>query len=141
MEDPIYERQQQAIEQVTGDAALTDNLTDEQAEQVLQWGTRAASWVAVQTAELDEEQAWAVLEPKLEAIRHIIRRLNSLMSILSDAEPDEVAEKLARLFQPIGDVPELTIEIPADLNELADRITGIPPGEAFAVLLSLLTGE
>src|SRR5690606_5062526 len=129
MEDPIYERQQQAIEQVTGDAELTDNLTDEQAAQVLQWGTRAASWVAVQTAELDEAQAWPVLEPKLEALRHIIRRLNKLMGDLPDAEPDEVAEKLAKLFQPLDEVPELTSEVPVDLDELADRITGVPPDE------------
>lgn len=141
MEDPIYERQQRAIEQLTGDAALTDNMSDEQAEQVLQWGTRAASWLAVQTAELDEAQAQAMLEPKLEALRRIVRRLDSLMGELPDAGQDEVAERLAKLFQPLADLPELTGDVPLELDELAGRLTEGSPDEALAILLTLLTGE
>lgn len=141
MDEPIEERRQQAIEQVTGDMSLTENLSDSQAEHMLSWATRSASWLAVQTAEMDEAEAAPYLEEKLAGLRKIIRRVNNLMGDLPDAAEDEVAEILEKVFRPVDDLPELGCQVPDDLDALATRLKEAEPDVALAFLLTILSGE
>lgn len=134
-------RQQRAIEQVTGDVSLTDNMTDEQAARVLEWASRAANWIAVQTADMADADAEAYLQPRQEALRRVVRRLNKLLGELPDLGRDEIAEALARLFEPVASVPELGCQVPSDLDGLAARLESKTPDEALAIVLTILTGE
>lgn len=139
MDESMESRRQQAIEQVTGDVSLTENMTDKQAAKVLDWGTRAANWLTVQP--IAPEVMDETLDDKLQALRRIIRRIDNLMEIMPGASQEEISELLAKIFEPLADLEELLCQVPPDLDELAARLEPMQPDEALSVILTILNGE
>ena len=80
------------------DAGLRDELTDEQAQQVLDWGMARLEETAVRTAHLPDEDAFAVLAEKETAVRLILRLINDLVARPGlQTDEDLVNTRLVRL--------------------------------------------
>ena len=85
-------------EPLVSDAGLRDELTDSQAQQLLDWGMARLEETAVRTAHLPDDDAYAVLEKKETAVRLIMHLVNDLVA-RPGIQPDEdlINTRLVRL--------------------------------------------
>lgn len=70
----IQKRVQAAIERVTADPALTEALADDEALPLLHWAETEIERLVLETADIDDEEAWEQLTPALHALRRFIRQ-------------------------------------------------------------------
>ena len=135
----VEERQKRALEQIITDSSLTDYLDDPEAARLIEWGAAATRWLVAQTDEMDDQQADAYLEPHLQTLRGVMRRVNRLVGELADMDADEMAERLGRIFEAVAGIP-MPAEpvVPADTHELVQQLQQLSPEQALAVLLSAL---
>jgi HAMP domain-containing protein len=68
-------RLQIALERIYADPALTDPLRDPEAQELLNWAQRQVQCLVAETASLDDEAAWAWLNPRLGKLRRTVRRI------------------------------------------------------------------
>ena len=81
-------RWQRAWEQIVGDPALTDALTDTEAQVLLEWARGEVTYLVDVTEELDDDELAAeLLASPLQALRRHIRWVVRL----SAADPDTLA--------------------------------------------------
>lgn len=64
-----------ALERIFSDPALTNPLRDPEARVLLDWAQQQVQCLVAETEELDEEDAWAWLNPRLRTLRHAVRRI------------------------------------------------------------------
>ena len=69
-------RTRRAVESILENEALTDNLDDDGASVLLQWGMTLAQRIAAETAGLDDETAEKTMYPQMRALRKMLRRIN-----------------------------------------------------------------
>jgi len=69
----IQRRVQVAIERVTEDPALTGALADDEALILLYWAETEIERLVLETADMDDEEAWDQLNPALRTLRRYIR--------------------------------------------------------------------
>ncbi len=69
----IQNRVQAAIERVTADAGLTAALADDEALTLLHWAETEIERLVLETADMDDEEAWQHLDPALRKLRRYIR--------------------------------------------------------------------
>jgi hypothetical protein len=94
----IQKRLRRVAEPLLSDEGLRDELTDTQAQQLLDWGLARLEETAVLTANLPDDDAMAVLEEKETAVRLIMRLVNDLVA-RPGIQPDEdlINTRLVRL--------------------------------------------
>ena len=69
----IEARVEEAIGEITGNEALLEMLETEAAVEMLDWGKSMAVSLIDETGDLDDSAANLVLEPRLKAVRQIMR--------------------------------------------------------------------
>ena len=74
----IQRRVQVAIERVTEDPGLTEALADTEALILLNWAETEIERLVLETADMDNEEAWEQLNPALRTLRRFIRRAATL---------------------------------------------------------------
>ena len=90
-------RAAQAAESILINEALTDELNDEAATLLLNWGVAWAERIAHATARLDDEAAREEISPKLKAIRKLMRQVNRWggnIDSLPEAKQSEIFAKI-----------------------------------------------
>ena len=87
-------RLERAFTRVAEDESLTADLRDPEARILLDWAQGEVLWLVVDTVELDDEAAWAVLGPKLQHLRRWLRQIAAL-SAASEC-PAEMLRSLLR---------------------------------------------
>ncbi len=94
----VRKRLRQVAEPLVTDAGLRDELTDTQAQQLLDWGLARLEETAVRTTHLPDDDAMAVLEEKETAVRLIMQLVNDLVA-RPGIQPDEdlINTRLVRL--------------------------------------------
>lgn len=70
----IQRRVQAAIECVIEDPVLTGALADDEALILLHWAETEIERLVLETADMDDAEAWEQLNPVLHTLRHYIRR-------------------------------------------------------------------
>lgn len=98
------ERLQQVIESLTGNEALTDQLDDAAAQTLLDWGIAAGKAVVQSTAALPD--ADDAMQPRLKAIRHLLRAVNGYFTPAPDtaaSDPQAHAAATVALLQRVGE--------------------------------------
>ena len=133
MDEQVY------IDRILEAENLTDNLEDEPANVLLQWGTsRARS--AIQGLD-DEEQAGQ----RVNALMAVMRQINRVVGNATSAPIDDTIadlEKLVELYAPArhttGDASPAPAADPANLHMVASKLAGSPPREALLFLLDWL---
>jgi hypothetical protein len=89
----ICNRLQIAIERVIEDPALTGALTDDAALILLHWAETEIEQLALETAAMDDEEAWEHLNPALHRLRRYIRHTAN-----TSADTDDPTGTLHRLL-------------------------------------------
>ncbi len=137
----VEERVRELIEQIAGDASLTDDMEDTQAQQLLAWGMARAQWLASRSADMDALQAEGYLEAQMQALRHLIRRINRLMGTLLQADAPTLAHRLQQIFEAADLVDSVSSDPPADLHAAAQQIAALPADAALAQVMAYLKVE
>jgi len=75
--EELTQRTQQVIESLTENEALTDNLDDAAADELLNWGIATGKTVVQSTVGLTDEAADAAMQPHLQATRRLLRSVNN----------------------------------------------------------------
>lgn len=121
-----------AIERMYGDVALTDELRDDEAQSLLQWGEQEVEHLDQQT-DNDDEQTF---QTRFKQIRTIIKRVNRLVGYRSEYTPAEVREKLTLL---LDDLRELGRPVNEErVERFLDSYQQMGDDEAVAALLDII---
>ncbi len=83
-----------AVKTLLGDPALRGELTDEEAELLINWGVAQATRLARQAAETVTPD---MLEEALANLRRLMMRVNRLVRLRTEGDPDQVRGELERL--------------------------------------------
>lgn len=98
----IRRRLRRTAEVLVDDAGLRSNLTDAQAELLLDWGVAQVRETAQQTAPLSDEDAYPVLEAKVASVRQIMRLVNRLMKPVAKTAFPAPQYHMARLLKTLS---------------------------------------
>ena len=103
---------QRASEMILSASSLTDELTDDEARPLIDWGVRQAEAAADDLAQASQaggaqavQRPGDVLAERLEAVRRIMKRMNRLVARRQEIPAEEVQEELQRLLSLAGDLP------------------------------------
>jgi len=104
-------RRRLAIERILESEGLTDDLQDDEAEILLDWGLAQAEAYALATQEIaDEEEARLAIDHGVTTVRQAMRSINDLVAERMDLSDGEMVEKLlysislAKELPPIQDI-------------------------------------
>lgn len=133
----LRKRERRAAERLLGNSALRDELNDEQANQLLEWGFDQIGNAVGRTKYLPDEDAAAAVEPTVTAVSQVMLAVNRLMA--NFAVTDGVAEAENALTQFVTNLRKVQTP-PADVyDRLALLITMDNTEEIFASLMALLS--
>jgi hypothetical protein len=96
--DDLGQRQARAAERILGDERLTDNLDDEAAQVLLDWGLTCAEEV-VRQGSSTEGEAGEGISHRLRAVRRMMRRVNDWAPRCSEMTADQGADSLAQVIE------------------------------------------
>jgi hypothetical protein len=134
------DRLKRAAELILGDESLTDEMEDAPASRLLDWAVSAAHRLAEQTADMDETQAQAFLDERVQNLRKVVRRINKVMGT-REGGGDEITETLQKVFDAAAEVPGLAPQPPADLSSAAQQVQSLPAEEALNTILTYVNKE
>jgi hypothetical protein len=133
------DRLQRAAEAILGDETLTDELDDAPASQLLDWAVGVSRQIAGQTADMQDDQAVAYLDEKMQTVRKVVKRVNKLIgTAAASGDTTELVETLQKVMEAASEVDGLTPTAPADLNATAERLKAMPPEQALNEILSYI---
>lgn len=98
----IAQRTRQAVESLLENETLTDDLDDEAADALLQWGIDCAKRIVQDTAVVgdtlsaDEAAVEAVTYPRMRALRRMLREINEWASEENASDPAALSQIAAR---------------------------------------------
>ena len=134
-------RTQMYAEQLMENSSLRDNLEDEQATQLLDWGLAQIKASAKKTAVLPEEDAQPVLEKDATAVRLIMQGVNDLVgSVGQTLDFDIIDDTMTRVLKNLRwltETPPSTqqLQAVAQFNRARDAED---KATAFAHLMNIL---
>jgi hypothetical protein len=135
------DRLQRAAEMILGDEGLTDEMQDAPASRLLDWAVSAAHRLAEQTADMDEAQAQAFLDERVQDLRRVVRRINKLMGAHANGAGDEIGDTLQKIIEAASQVPVLAPQPPTDLSSAAQQVQSLSAEEALTQILSYVNKE
>lgn len=92
-------RLRKAGEKISENSSLRDNLVDEQANQLLNWGLARLEKTVDQTLEQADEAAEPMLETDSEVVRQAMKKINDLSVLLPQLEEGEAWAQLLALVE------------------------------------------
>lgn len=104
-ESEMRRREQLAAEMILQSEGLTDELEDEEAEVLLEWGLEKAEAYARATKGLAEEEARSVLEAGVSWVQRVMRTINRLVGERYEMTDEEVLEELLLLISLLEEKP------------------------------------
>jgi len=101
-------RRRLAIEMILESESLTDDLQDDEAEILLDWGLAQVEAYALATQDTaDKEEARLVLDQGVKTVRRVVRFINDLVAERIDLGDGEMVEELLRLVSMVRELPNL----------------------------------
>lgn len=101
----IEARKRLATDMILESEGLADDLEDEEAEVLLDWGLTKAEACALATREMNDEEAKEAIEEGVDKVRLAMKAMNDLIAeryVLTDGE---TLEELLRLISIIETLP------------------------------------
>ena len=92
-DEEVEAREQLAYERIMLDPNLTGDLVDEDAKVLLDWAQDEVARLVSETRGMDDEAAWAYLDPKLSHFRRGMRKISK-----RSAQADDTGAKLRELL-------------------------------------------
>ena len=103
-------RKRLAIEMILESESLTDDLQDDEAEILLDWGLAQAEAYALATQETaDEEEARLALDQGVTTIQRAMRLINDLVAERMELSDEEMVEELLRLVSLVSELPNVQV--------------------------------
>jgi len=110
-------RRRLAIEMILESEGLTDDLQDDEAEILLDWGLAQAEAYALASQEIaDEEDVRLAIDHGVMTVRQAMRVINDLVAERMDLSDGEMVEKLLHLISFAKELP-LTKDIAGEEEE------------------------
>ena len=101
-------RKRLAIEMILESESLTDDLQDDEAGILLDWGLTQAEAYALATQEItDKEETRLALDQGVTTVRRAMRFINDLVAERMDLSDGEMLEKLLHLISLAGELPRV----------------------------------
>lgn len=97
------EELQKLEERLVSDSSLRDALTDDEAQQLLDWGLAQLRREVRRTAALPPPEARSQLEAQAGAVRQVMRQANRMVRGLPEATKGERREHLLRFLEGLRD--------------------------------------
>jgi len=94
----IFKRTQKVVESLLDNESLAEHLETGPAQELLDWGFRLARHIVASTAGLDDVSAEATMQPRLRALRQMMRGA-SLWAAGKYSAPEDRARLRDRLIQ------------------------------------------
>lgn len=133
------DRLQRAADAILGDETLTDEMDDAPASQLLDWAVGVSKQIAGKTADMQDDQAVAYLDEKMQTLRKVVRRVNKLIgTTAASGDTTELVDTLQKVMEAASEVEGLSPTVPADLNATAERLKAMPPEQALNEILSYI---
>jgi hypothetical protein len=133
---PIDDRVRRAAENILGNESLGDDLMDDEAQKLLDWGLGLAEQFARSTHTMDDVQAEPVLDEGLTALRRTMRRVGKLVGELGLADPETAQKRLMKALEAADELPGVQVQPPDDLRAELDALRELPPGQALERVLA-----
>lgn len=103
-------RRRLAIEMILESESLTDDLQDDEAEILLDWGLAQAEAYALATGvTANEEEARLALDQGVKTVRRVMRFINDLVAERIDLSDGEMVEELLRLVSLVRELPNVQV--------------------------------
>jgi len=101
-------RKRLAIEMILESESLTDDLQDDEAGILLDWGLTQAEAYALATQEItDEEETRLALDQGVTTVRRAMRFINDLVAERMDLSDGEMVEELLHLISLARELPRV----------------------------------
>jgi hypothetical protein len=95
----LEQRVRRAAESILENESLTAGLDDTTAKELLDWGIACAEAIAQETAGLNDDEAEAVISPRLRATRGLMRRVRQWVVNRQEMEAEAGAELLSEVIE------------------------------------------
>lgn len=136
----LRRRYRRAAERIYENSSLRDELNDEQAKRLLDWGNRYLKKVADKTAELADEDAEIVLDEQTEHVSSVMRQVNQLTKSVAAGDPQEMSDQLQALRKGIDGLKDVSGDSAVALDQMA-VLSEAERSQVFKSLMSVLEGE
>jgi FAD/FMN-containing dehydrogenase len=128
MSDYLKQRAQRAAESILENEALTAELDDDAAKELLDWGVSLAQQIAAATIEMDEAAAEEAMHQPLRALRRMLKQTGQWIAAPDQANLDALLGQAAlvygdRLHAPTGNLKTAFLaNLPASPAEKIQRL-------------------
>jgi hypothetical protein len=133
----IKNRQRRVVERLMENSSLRDELTDDQAQRLLDWGNDHLKKVAAETAGLGDEDADNILEAQTERVSGVMRQVNRVVETVNRGERQEAEDHLKALLENLDSLQNKTVESEADVEQLV-AAPEIDNQQLFEKLMALI---
>jgi len=136
----VKRRYRRAAERIWGNSSLRDELNDEQAQRLLDWGNRYLKQVVDETADLGDEDAEGVIDKRTDQVSNVLRRVNRLTKSAAAGEPQEITDHLQALRKDLDSL----LNMSGDSSTILDQMTlqpDVDSSQVFESLMNMLDGE
>jgi hypothetical protein len=136
----VNRRYRRAAERIWENSSLRDELNDDQARRLLDWGSLYLKKVAGKTAGLTDDDADQMVEDQTIQVSNVIRQVNQLARGMTSGDPQEFSERLQALKNSLAGLTD----VPGQLTTTMDQLGASPEGDqaqVFEELMIMLDGE
>lgn len=133
-------RLRKAGEKISENSSLRDNLVDEQANQLLNWGLTRLEKTVEQTLEQPDEQAEPTLESDSDAVRQAMKKINDLSLSLPQIDDGQAWTQLLALVENLYQVsrdPAGEEDKVIHLEQLINNRQTLSQAQIFAYLMEI----
>lgn len=136
----LRKRQRQAAERLLDNSSLRDALTDEQGQQLLDWGLAQAKAAAGRTAKLPEAEADPALDDQVTAVSDVMRQVNRLVELWPSASEADIQSNVKKLLAGLRAVRQTALT--TSQSEIVENLARVgkerDAAAAFTDLMRLL---
>ena len=111
-------RYRRMAERLTENSSLRDELDDEKAKELLDWGSGYLKKVADKTADLPDETADNILETEADRVSAVMRQVNQLVRAINVQDPQQMVDSYTSLTQRLKELREKSEDMPETVEDL-----------------------
>lgn len=110
-------RYRRVAERLTENSSLRDELNDDKAKALLDWGSSYLKKVVDNTADLPDEAADNILEAEAARISGVMRQVNQLTRAINVKDQQQLLDHYRELTQKLDELKETADDIPVTVEE------------------------
>lgn len=136
----VRRRYKRAAERIYGNSSLRDELTDEQATRLLDWGNRYLKKAADETADLAGDEAENLLDKRTEQVSNVMRQVNQLTKSVAREEQQVMTDNLQALRKDLDSLLNDSDKVSPSVEQMSS-LQGEDRDQVFEKLMAMLAEE